>query len=545
MSLQVFLQAKLTGIEQFLRFSTSETDDTAIMTGRCAWASLIPEVLPRALLAQFKLSRMLLGSSGGEQFLLVLPDESVNEANEFLISAREAIARLTGNTVQLVWAHTENLGTWPIARKRLDDELQLKSATPLAAGPGDLFQPLTAGQSRQPSVPETDEIQPLPELPVSREPFTQQSVHPDDGWFAEFGSKIGTATSVGWSADEPAKILCDGGAFSWKLADQSNPEEDTITFPRRCAMQEDGTTPASVAELAALAEGSPRWAVLRGDVDHFDTRLRRADSVEEHILLSVLYKEFFSGELSVLCTLPEFWRKVTILYRGGDDFAVYGAWDALIAFAREIERVFERFAEQNLQSFAGIEGKSLSMSLALAGEEARLSTVFADAGTQLEAAKSVEKGTFYLFGRTLDWKRLPDAEELKTGLVRLVKDFGYSPDYIHDLVAVYREAYSAQATRKNKSIRVDKPWRTYMRLSQVIPPARGRELTALRNNLIVNLIGKKTANLKLRPSARVGLEWARLAAGSETEKGVVAAGGAVETVPGSGQQEEVSIDGIQ
>ena len=31
--------------------------------------------------------------------------------------------------------------------------------------------------------------------------------------------------------------------------------------------------------------------------------------------------------------MPEFWRKVTVIYSGGDDFAVYGAWDALIALA--------------------------------------------------------------------------------------------------------------------------------------------------------------------------------------------------------------------
>jgi CRISPR-associated protein Csm1 len=102
----------------------------------------------------------------------------------------------------------------------------------------------------------------------------------------------------------------------------------------------------------------------------------------------------------------------------------------------------------------------------------------------------------------------------------LINDFGQPADYIHDLASVYREAYSAQATRRAKAIRVDKPWRTYMRLSQVIPVSRGpvsrvREWNNLRNSLIANLVGKKTANLKLRPSGRVGLEWARLAAGNE------------------------------
>jgi len=214
----------------------------------------------------------------------------------------------------------------------------------------------------------------------------------------------------------------------------------------------------------------------------------------------------------VLCTLPEFWRKVSILYRGGDDFAVIGAWDALVALARELQRVFEKFASRSMESFAGLEGKSISMALAVApNADSSAISVFEQAGLQLEAAKATEMGTFHLFGRTLEWKRLADAEELKNGLVRLVKDFDYSASYIHDLASVYRDAYSAQATRRAKAIRVEKPWRTYMRLSRIIPPSKQSDLNQLRNSVVTNLVGTNTANAKLRPSGRVGLEWARLA----------------------------------
>jgi CRISPR-associated protein Csm1 len=95
-----------------------------------------------------------------------------------------------------------------------------------------------------------------------------------------------------------------------------------------------------------------------------------------------------------------------------------------------------------------------------------------------------------------------------------VRDFKFSPDYINDLASVYREAFSARAGRRGKGVRGDKPWRTYMRLTTVIPQARGKELNSVRNAIITNLVGKRTAGLKLRPSARVGLEWARLAAGA-------------------------------
>lgn len=487
MSLQVFLQAQITGIESFLTSFESGAGDISELAGRCAWLGLISELLPLALLAEQSLSRMLVGSSGGEQFLLVIPDESVPAANEFLAKAAAAISEISGGTLRLIWASTENLGPWPVVRKRIDDVLRRQAASPLDpdAGRGSAFEPLPAA-----SAPASD-------------------------YFRAFGDALPAAAAVSWSPGQPASIEFGPGKHVWTLADHAAAESNAIAFPRRFALNQTGSRPATLTELGVHAEGTPTWGILRGDVDHFEQRLQRATTVEEHILLSVLFKEFFAGELSVLCTMPDFWRKVSILYRGGDDFAVYGAWDALVALARELERVFGRFTEQHLKSFAGLEGKTVSMALAVApGSDASPAAVFEQAGSQLLAAKAAETGTFHLFGRTLEWKRLADAEELKTGLVRLVHDFGYSPDHIHDIASVYREAYSTQATRRSKAIRVEKPWRTFMRLSQVIPPARGKELSSLRSSVITNLVGKSTANLKLRPSSRVGLEWARLATGS-------------------------------
>jgi len=487
MSLQVFLQAQIVGTESFLATQSPECQDAAAdLVGRCAWLTLICEVLPRALLAELKLSRMLLGSSSAEQFLLVLTEEDIPRANEFLAREADAIARLSGDTVRLVWASTENLGAWPLVRKRLDDALGATNCAPLggADDSSGIFKPFT----------------PEPAAGVDR-------------YFESFAHSLPIATKVGWSKEKPGELVSDAGDHSWLLTEQSTLDDDAILFPRRFAPSETSNDPGSPIELGGRAEGAAKWGILRGDVDHFDPQLRQVNSIEEHIHLSVLFKEFFAGELAVLCTLPDFWRKVSILYRGGDDFAVIGAWDALVLLARELERLFERFVEQNAASFPGLSGRTISMALAIASDPSTPpNAVFQEAGTQLRNAKASEVGAFQLFDRTLEWKRLNDAEELKVALVRLVRDFGYSPNYIHDLTAVYREASSSRALRRGKAVRIDKPWRTYMRLSTVIPQQRGKEVNNVRNAVIVNLIGKRTAGLKLRPSGRVGLEWARLAA---------------------------------
>jgi CRISPR-associated protein Csm1 len=491
MSLQVFLQAQISGTEQFLAAQPVEHQDSlADLMGRCAWLTLACEVLPRALLAELKLSPMLLGSSSAEQFLLVLAEEDVARANGFLTRAADEIGKLSGNTLRLVWASTENLGAWPIARKRLDDALLAKTVAPLAAAGTDITQVFAAYSSTEPET--------------------------GDSYFETLAHGLPTAKKVGWHSEHPAQLVWDGGQYSWTLKEQSGADDDGILLPRRFAMDENGTHPVTLPELAQRASGAHRWGILRGDVDHFDGQLRRVGSIEEHIHLSVLFKEFFAGELALLCTLPDFWRKVSILYRGGEDFAVIGAWDALVPLARELQRLFEKFVEQNAATFPSLEARSISMAMAIAPDIATpAGAVFQEAGVQLQAAKASEVGGFRLFDRTLEWKRLADAEELKSALMRLVKDFRFSADYVHDLASVYRESFSARAQRRGKAVKIDKPWRTFMRLSTVIPQGRGKELNNVRNAVITNLVGKKTTGLKLRPSGRVGLEWARLAAGDK------------------------------
>jgi CRISPR-associated protein Csm1 len=258
--------------------------------------------------------------------------------------------------------------------------------------------------------------------------------------------------------------------------------------------------------LAARAEGRPVSGVLRGDVDSFGIRMRRLHSIEEYVQLSVLYKQFFAGEVEVLCSLPEFWRKVNLLYTGGDDFAVYGAWDAVIGLGRELQRLFQRFSEEHLKDFPGAEGKTITMALSLAPElDTPLRAVYERAGDKLEIAKSADKDCFYLLGRTLEWKQLSDAAELKDELTGMVREFGIAPQYIRDLCGIYRETKRAPGAK-----RPERPWRFHRRLYRILGSSRARDFQKARTSLIADLVGKNPANLKLRPSGRVALEWARL-----------------------------------
>jgi CRISPR-associated protein Csm1 len=217
--------------------------------------------------------------------------------------------------------------------------------------------------------------------------------------------------------------------------------------------------------------------------------------------------------VEVLCSLPEFWRKVNLLHTGGDDFAVYGAWDALIGFARELQRLFQRFTEEHLKDFPGPEGKTITMALALAAEsDTSLGSVYERAGDKLEIAKSADKDCFSLLGRTLEWKQLSDASDLKDELTAMVRQFGIAPQYIRDLCGIYRETKRAPGAK-----RVERPWRFHRRLYRILGSSRSRNFQKARASLIADLVGKNPVNLKLRPSGRVALEWARLSTEGQAE----------------------------
>jgi CRISPR-associated protein Csm1 len=478
---QILLQGKILRTEEFLLAGSAEGRSARsagedLIAGRSQWITLLCEVLPRALLAELGLARILLGSSGGGQFLLVLPGEAREAAESFLRAAASQSAELSSGIVKIVWAVTDNLGDWAIIRKRLNDQIEGHRNAPLADSATVAFQPFP--RLNRPEI---------------------------DLYFSkELGAKVREASRIGWSPDNPAKVTPGQGKHTWSLT--SNLSPDGIMVARHAAPSDDGKATAPVQTLARRSQGRSIWGVLRGDVDNFGLRLRRVNSIEEHVPLSVLYKQFFAGELEVLCSLPEFWRKVTIIYSGGDDFAVYGSWDALIALAREVQRLFHRFTEENLKDYPGAEGKTISMAIALAPEMYYpLAAIYEEAGRNLDLAKAADKDCIYLLGRILEWRHLSDAAELKDTVTRLIHDFRMSRQFLYQLRSFYRRDSYADASGETQ-----RTWRFQRRFNRILSGTRDREFQKLRTHLISELVGRKTAEVKLRPAGLVALEWARL-----------------------------------
>jgi CRISPR-associated protein Csm1 len=484
---QILLQGKIQGTEAFLLAcpegaraegrsarSASSGPSEDLLAGRSQWITLLCEVLPRALLAELGLPRVLLGSSGGGQFLVILPGTQREAAENFLSAAARQMAELSSGDVKLLWGITDNLGDWAVIRRRLNEDIDARRNAPLAG---------------------TDAA-------AVFEPFSPAGRAGADTYFSkELGAKVREATQIGWSPEDPGKISPEGGKHVWPLT--SNLSPDGILLARHAAPSDDAKSAASVQTLARRSQGRSIWGVLRGDVDNFGLRLRRVHSIEEHVPLSVLYKQFFAGELEVICSMPEFWRKVSIIFCGGDDFAVYGSWDALIGLAREVQRLFHRFTE-DLKDYPGAEGKTISMAIALAPEmNYPLASVYEEAGRNLALAKSADKDCIYLLGRILEWRHLNDAADLKDTVTRLIHEFRMSRQFLYQLRSFYRrEAYAEAEAQRT--------WRFQRRFNRILSGTRDREYQKLRTHLINEMIGRKATEVKLRPAGLVALEWARL-----------------------------------
>jgi CRISPR-associated protein Csm1 len=144
--------------------------------------------------------------------------------------------------------------------------------------------------------------------------------------------------------------------------------------------------------------------------------------------------------------------------------------------------------------------------------------VFEEAGARLEVAKSSDKDCIWLLGRTLEWKQFAEAATLKDSLMRMVAEFGCSPQYLRDLCGIYRETQSKVSRRQARRMGGERPWRYHRRIRRILgaarpvsAPARG-DFQKARTALISDLIGRSAVTVKLRPAGRVALEWARLSA---------------------------------
>ncbi len=114
--------------------------------------------------------------------------------------------------------------------------------------------------------------------------------------------------------------------------------------------------PLDYDKLAEASRGLKRLGVLRMDVDFlgriFAEGLKPHNNAARVLTLSWHLNYYFSGRLNKLRENPAF-NETLIVYSGGDDLFIVGAWDQVIELAQEIHKDFGAYTKNPQLTISG------------------------------------------------------------------------------------------------------------------------------------------------------------------------------------------------
>ncbi len=232
----------------------------------------------------------------------------------------------------------------------------------------------------------------------------------------------------------------------------------------------DYSSARTLAELADAGSGIRRLGVIRADVDNLGSAFVSGFPEEYQTLsrsasFSRMLSLFFKKNVNDILKNPQYFisetqerRNATVIYAGGDDLFIIGAWKDIIEFSVDLRQKLEAFTEDALKISAGMglynekypvsyiaskSGELESRSKGLDGKDAV--TLFT-AGRSQDDADQAGASEYH----TYHWKEFT-REVLEEKLSLLVRFFGCSEDQERGKAFLYRilELYRHSGERIN------------------------------------------------------------------------------------------------
>ncbi len=249
-----------------------------------------------------------------------------------------------------------------------------------------------------------------------------------------------------WFLEELPFSVSGSRVHLWSLNDP-----DFHSIPRNMNTATVNSAPYHVAsthtfydrtfnEIADLSKGVKRLGILRMDVDnlgkifsegltnyrHEIKKSKRSQTNSQHetehsqrfhslgriTTLSWQLNLFFSGLLSgIIRNNPEWAERVTVVYAGGDDLFLFGAWDALPKIALTIHERFKQFTCNNrsfsLSGGMGMTGGKFPIykSAEMAGEAEHKAKHHE---TSFNGQAKVRKSSFTFLDTPMHWKEFQE-----------------------------------------------------------------------------------------------------------------------------------------
>ena len=128
----------------------------------------------------------------------------------------------------------------------------------------------------------------------------------------------------------------------------------------------DYSSAQSLKELVDASSGIRRLGVIRADVDNLGTAFvsgfpEEYQTLSRSATFSRMLSLFFKKNVNDILKSPAYFigeagekRNVTVIYAGGDDLFIIGAWKDIIEFSVDLQKKLIEFSEDTLRISAGI-----------------------------------------------------------------------------------------------------------------------------------------------------------------------------------------------
>jgi len=181
----------------------------------------------------------------------------------------------------------------------------------------------------------------------------------------------------------------------------------------------------TMGHFADRRTGTDKIAALKMDVDNLGRLFLRTEDPAQAKSISDLLKTFFEKQLLEIWNgtfssegqdIP-FRENIYIVFAGGDDCMIIGAWDAVFEFARQVQKAF------TLHTSA----YELTLSAALTVLDSKFPVVRMSSLTEeaIRAAKTAvpeEKNRITVFGNVLTWPEFAEARDTAQSLADLIRN---------------------------------------------------------------------------------------------------------------------------
>jgi CRISPR-associated protein Csm1 len=161
---------------------------------------------------------------------------------------------------------------------------------------------------------------------------------------------------------------------------------------------------------------------LKGDVDGMGKFIKSSDATADFMsfnFFSRMVDYFFSVYASHL--MQKKYQNLYTVFAGGDDLFLFGAWDQVIEFAKELREKFMQFTDSKL---------TFSVGMVLSKANKPVNFIASIAEEELEHAKAIdeEKDAIALFGECVKWDKYI---KIRSELISSLQEFEAKIDLLN------------------------------------------------------------------------------------------------------------------